>query len=135
MSVPEMRQILGLGKTESYWLIHKKYFETIIVAKQMRVLLDSFEDWYANQFHYQKINGPSPGAKWISKTRSVEDTADLLGVSIRVVYDLLRKKLFKTRYIANKIRIDINSFEKWYRNQTYYQKVEEMGGDKFGIDC
>ena len=27
ISVPEMRRILGLGKTESYWLIKKGYFK------------------------------------------------------------------------------------------------------------
>lgn len=32
MSVPEMRRMLGLGKTDSYWLVHKNCFETILVA-------------------------------------------------------------------------------------------------------
>ena len=27
MSVREMRQLLGLGKTDSYWLLHKNLFE------------------------------------------------------------------------------------------------------------
>lgn len=26
MSVPEMRQLLGIGKTDSYWLVHKQCF-------------------------------------------------------------------------------------------------------------
>ena len=30
MSVPEMGRMLGLGKTESYWLIKKNYFKTIL---------------------------------------------------------------------------------------------------------
>ena len=30
MSVPEMRRMLGLGKTDSYWLVHRQCFETII---------------------------------------------------------------------------------------------------------
>lgn len=36
MSVPEMRELLGLCKTGSYWLVHKNYFETIVVAGKMR---------------------------------------------------------------------------------------------------
>lgn len=43
MSVPEMRRMLGLGKTDSYWLVHRQCFETIIVAGKMRVVIDSFE--------------------------------------------------------------------------------------------
>lgn len=46
MSVPEMGKMLGLGKVESYWLVKKNYFKTIQVAGRMRVMLDSFEDWY-----------------------------------------------------------------------------------------
>lgn len=60
ISVPEMGRILGLGKVESYWLVKKNYFTTIQVAGRMRVMLDSFEDWYAGQFHYKKVDGTPP---------------------------------------------------------------------------
>lgn len=59
MSVLEMGRMLGLGKTESYWLIKKNYFKTILVGNTMRVMIDSFEEWYANQFKYQKVDGTS----------------------------------------------------------------------------
>lgn len=44
MSVPEMGRMLGLGKTESYWLIKKNPFKTILVGNTMRVMIDSFEE-------------------------------------------------------------------------------------------
>ncbi|MDO4174064.1 MAG: hypothetical protein Q4D42_04815 [Eubacteriales bacterium] len=56
MSVPEMRRMLGLGKTASYWLVKKNYFETIVVAGRMRIMLDSFESWYQSQTHYKKVD-------------------------------------------------------------------------------
>lgn len=31
MSVPEMRKLLGLKKTESYWLVHRNFFKTEIL--------------------------------------------------------------------------------------------------------
>ena len=31
MSVPEMRRLLGVKKTESYWLVHRNFFETRII--------------------------------------------------------------------------------------------------------
>lgn len=37
MSVPEMRRLLGLKKTDSYWLVHRNFFQTYIVNGQMRV--------------------------------------------------------------------------------------------------
>lgn len=55
MSVPEMQRLLGLGKTDAYWLVKKKYFETIVIAGKMRIIVDSFEKWYASQNHYKKV--------------------------------------------------------------------------------
>lgn len=61
MSVREMGQMLGLGKTDSYWLVHRKHFETTLVQGVMRVNIESFEHWYANQIKYKKIDGTPPG--------------------------------------------------------------------------
>ena len=56
MSVMEMGRMLGLKKTNSYWLIKKDWFETVMVAGKMRVMVDSFEEWYQSQTHYRKVN-------------------------------------------------------------------------------
>ena len=56
MSVPEMRRLLGLKKTDSYWLVHRNFFQTYIVNGQMRVDIASFEKWYANQVKHKKVN-------------------------------------------------------------------------------
>ena len=61
MSVPEMRRLLGLKKTESYWLVHRNFFETRIIDGRMRVDRASFEKWYANQTKHKKVNGEPPG--------------------------------------------------------------------------
>ena len=45
MSVPEMRRMLVLRKTDSYWLVHKQCFETVMVEGKMRIVIDSFEHW------------------------------------------------------------------------------------------
>ena len=56
MSVMERGRMLGLKKTNSYWLIKKGWFETVMVAGKMRVMVDSFEEWYQSQTHYRKVN-------------------------------------------------------------------------------
>ena len=38
ISVREMGDLLGLKKTERYWLVHKNVFETKIILGKMRVL-------------------------------------------------------------------------------------------------
>ncbi|MDD3253064.1 MAG: helix-turn-helix domain-containing protein [Lachnospiraceae bacterium] len=136
ISVPEMRQLLGLGKTDSYWLVKKNHFKTIIAAGQMRIMLDSFEEWYAGQFHYRKITGEAPGSKWTAITMSVSETAALLNIKEATLYDLLKKKSFETMKIDNRTRIDKASFEVWYERQRHYKKViDRIGGDLNGINC
>ena len=75
MSVPEMTKLLGLSKVEGYWLVNKGNFRTIMVAGKTRVIISSFEEWYAGQFHYRKVTGEEPGTKWRDNTMSVAETA------------------------------------------------------------
>lgn len=101
ISVPEMRRILGLGKTESYWLIKKGYFKTIMLFGKIRVMTDSFEEWYANQFHYKKTDGTPPGQNW-RHTMSICETADILGIAPTTVYSLIGKNLFTVLTVSGK---------------------------------
>ena len=120
MSVREMRR---LGKTEAYWLVKKNYFDTVIIAGKMRVMIESFENWYANQLHYKKIIGEAPGKNWTSITMSIQETASLLGIAEGTLYDLMKKKPFKTVKVGMYTRIYIDSFEDWYNSQSHYKKV------------
>ena len=81
MSVPEMRRLLGLKKTESYWLVHRNFFETKIIDGKMRVDIESFEKWYANQVKHKKVNGEEPGAELMKTSYSFQDAANLLGIN------------------------------------------------------
>ena len=127
MSVQAMRKWLGLGKTESYWLVKKGYFRTFFVAGKMRVDMESFEEWYANQFHYKKVTGEPPGSKY-SYTMSITEMARNLGISSGTGYNLVKRGYFETVQINGRKRVVIESFEKWYAGQSRYKKVAEEGG-------
>lgn len=118
-----MRRLLGLGKTEAYWLVKKNYFDTVIIGGKMRVMIESFENWYANQLHYKKIIGEAPGKNWTSITMSIQETASLLGIAEGTLYDLMKKKPFKTVKVGMYTRIYIDNFEDWYNSQSHYKKV------------
>ena len=122
ISVPEMAKMLGLGKTDSYWLVHKRYFKTVLVGGKMQILVDSFEEWYAGQFHYKKVDGTQPGKKY-AHTMSVYEMADLIGRSSAVAYDIVKRGLVKTEVINGRIQVDIQSFEEWLASQSVYSKV------------
>ena len=124
MSVPTMRQMLGLKKTASYWLIKKQWFDVLIIHGEMRVVISSFETWYANQTHYRKVNGPPPGEELRKKSYSVKDISNLLGIGIDTVYDLIhREKIPYSVYQYGQWRVDAAVFQFWYNSQCTYHLV------------
>lgn len=89
MSVREMRQLLGLGKTDSYWLLHKNLFEVILINNKRRIVISSFEKWYTNQVKYHKVNGSPPGEELCKRSYSVPDAAEILKVKPETIYTLI----------------------------------------------
>ena len=126
MSVPEMRRLLGLKKTDSYWLVHRNFFQTYIVNGQMRVDIASFEKWYANQVKHKKVNGEEPGAELMKSSYSFRDAANLLGIHSSNLYEIWRDQNLKTITVDFTKRIPIEVFEEWYEHQIMYQKVGRM---------
>ena len=127
MSVIEMGKSLGLGKTESYWLVHKEQFETRFVAGKMRVMVESFERWYANQLHYKKISGELPGKELLKRTMTVPTMAKLLGIKEANAYELIHRLHFrsvKTEYSSQRLLIDKATFNEWLKKQTHYKIVK-----------
>ena len=127
MSVREMGRMLGLKKVESYWLVHKEYFKTILVNGKMRVLIDSFEEWYANQIKYRKIDGPPPGDLLRQKSYSAEDIGKMLGISTSYAYDIIRQEGIPTITVDYWKRVKKEDFDKWYEGQDrFLLKKERM---------
>lgn len=122
MTVLEMRKLLGLKKTESYWLVHRNFFRTDIVAGQMQIDVESFEEWYANQVKHKKVDGPEPGANLVKMSYSFRDVAEMLGVSDAVVYEIWNKNNLETFTVDFVKRIPKEAFEKWYAGQDRYRK-------------
>lgn len=123
MSVPEMRKLLGLKKTDSYWLVHKNLFKTQIIGGMMRIDLESFEKWYANQVKYKKVGGEEPGKELREKSYSFKEAANILGIHDCDLYDIWKNE--KLEYITVDFvrRIPVDIFEKWYADQDIYSKA------------
>ena len=129
MSVPEMGRILGLCKTDAYWLIKKNYFETVLVGGSIRVKIDSFEKWYANQFWYHKVDGTPPGEELMKTTYTAAELAERLGMQESTGYALIAKGYFDVVDTLGKCRITKESFERWYASQKDYRTVEDQERD------
>ena len=129
MSVREMGRLLGLGKTESYYLVKKNYFKVITVGTTMRVMIPSFEEWYANQSFYKKVDGPEPGSQLKLTSMSAEELGTLLGISEASAYDLIAKGHFERIEVLGKMRISNESFWKWYATQIVYRTIEDQVKD------
>ena len=113
MSVPEMRRLLGLGKTESYWLVHKKVFETVLVNGKMRIKLESFEHWYSMQVRCKKVDGPPPGEALRKQSYSAADIAELLQLTESTVYEIIKRGHLETVQVNYQMRIPANVFGRW----------------------
>ena len=126
MSVPEMRKLLGLKKTEGYWLVHREFFKTEIIGGMMRVDIESFEKWYANQVKHKKVDGEEPGRELIKSSYSFQDAANLLGVNNACLYEIWKKEERKTIKVDFVKRIPKEEFENWLSEQTVYKKSDRM---------
>ncbi len=130
MSVREMRELLGLKKTESYWLINKHYFDTVTIAGRTRVVKASFDAWYAGQIHYRKVTGEEPGARLKTESYGVKDIADMLGITTSSVYDLLQQTGLETVTVHYRLRVPRKAFDKWYRHQDHYRNAKDRERDR-----
>ena len=129
MSVTEMRKLLGLGKTDSYWLVHKNCFETIMVNGKMRIVIDSFEKWYANQIKHVKVDGPPPGEELRAYSYSVRDIAQMLSIDESSVYYLIKRDQIPSFKVETWTRIRKKDFDKWYASQNKHRTPEDREKD------
>ena len=126
MSVPEMRKLLGLKKTEGYWLVHREFFKTEIIGGMMRVDIESFEKWYANQVKHKKVDGEEPGRELIKGSYSFQDAANLLGINSACLYAIWKREERKTIKVDFVKRIPKEEFENWLSEQTVYKKSDRI---------
>lgn len=73
ISIPELRKMLGIGKTESYWLIQNRGIKTFQLRGCMRVRNKDFWDWYDNQTKHRLLQGPPPGRALQETSYSVRE--------------------------------------------------------------
>ena len=130
MSVKEMGDLLGIRKTDRYWLVHKNVFETRSIRGKMWVNTDRFEQWYAHQVKYQKVTGEEPGRELKEWSLSPRDISQLLEIPEYRVYELIKEKKWETVTVDHWTRIKRDSFEKWYRGQKHYRTAEDRQIDE-----
>ena len=126
MTVTEMGKLLGLQRTERYWLVHKNLFETKMILGKMRINVASFEDWYSRQIRYHKTTGEEPGRKVKEVSYSAQDISELLGISEDRAYALIKENHLATETVNYRMRVPKELFDHWYSNQTRYLTKEDQ---------
>lgn len=130
MTVREMGGLLGLKKTASYYLVHKKVFESVLIAGRIRIVKASFEDWYTHQDKYRKMSGTPPGAMLRADLYSIRDIASMLMLSKERARELVCREKLKVRMIDGKHWISRDDFDGWYASQTQYRNAEDRARDR-----
>lgn len=125
LSAKEVAQALGIRSSSTLAdLLKRGQFSVVWVNGHPRISRESFEKWYDNQLVYHMVDGPAPG-RYCAGTVAATEIAALLGVHRNTVYDLLKKGAFKARKHNGRTRVEIKSFEQWYKNQNHYRKITE----------
>ena len=135
MTVQVMGRMLGLKKTESYYLLHKHHFETVTINHQLRVVRSSFEEWYDHQDRYRKIDGPVPGVVLQTQFYSIADLSEMLAVSDETIRDLIHAQGFPFVTIGGKFRIPKAVFDRWYVSQSRYRNAEARERDRLAEEA
>ena len=130
MSVREMRELLGIKKTDSYWLLKKNCFEIVKISGKMRIVKKSFEDWYAGQTHYRKVTGEEPGKQLETEFYSAQRIGEMLDIKNCSVYDLIQSAGLRTVVIDNRLRVPREVFDTWYAGQNHYRVAQDRERDR-----
>lgn len=125
MAVSELQKLFGLCKTEAYWLVHKNYFHTIQVSGKIRIDIASFEDWYARQVKYKKLDGPPPGEILRRESYSAREIGEMLGLSESYVYELMKQAGVEPVLVDYRQRWPKDVFDQWYSSQSRYRTKED----------
>jgi len=125
MSVAEMRRLLGLGKTDSYWLVHQGFFKTILVNGKMRVVIDSFEEWYAMQTKHHKVTGEEPGIRLRQESYSVQEISELLGISKDQARYIIKNAELPVFKVHCQYQVPKKAFNEWLASQSHYVLKQE----------
>lgn len=111
MKVKEMADMLGLKKTDSYYLLHKGWFEVVTIQGKMRIMVDSFEKWYNSQSAYKKVNGPPPAN---IEYYTLKDISEITGKSVGRIWERVNKGQIPAVHTQKGYRVKKEDFEKWY---------------------
>jgi plasmid maintenance system antidote protein VapI len=129
-SVPELRKMLGIGKTDSYWILKHRNLKIVTVNGQIRILKSSFHEWYKNQIKYSMVNGPPPGEALKAMSYSVGELKELLAVSEDTIHTLIAKGAIETFTVDYCTRITKESFERWYYGQDKFRTPADQAQDE-----
>ena len=130
MTVQAMGRMLGLKKTESYYLLHKHHFQTVTINHQLRVVRASFEQWYEHQDKYRKVDGPEPGAMLHTQFYSVMEIASTLSLSDDSTRDLIQNQHWPTLIVSGRLRVPKKVFDLWYASQHRYRNSDDRERDR-----
>ena len=117
----EVQDMLGIGECGLRTLIKKGLFDTIQLGRHTYIMKKSFEDWLDDPDHIviaREAEENLEGDIDMNDTRcyTVTEVQKMLGVSRKVVYELLKRNEFRSVQVGAKHLISKKSFDAWLDN-------------------
>ena len=117
----EVQNMLGISDSDMRTLLGQNLFDTIKLGRHTFIMKKSFEEWIDDPDHIviaREAEENPKGAEDMSDTRcyTVNEVKDMLGVSRKVVYELLKRNEFRSVQVGSKHLISKKSFDAWLDN-------------------
>lgn len=121
-SIQDIALMLMLSKESAHELVHRQQLKALTINGEHRISKTDFNRWYASQPWYRNTEDRGHDRVAEETSMTVPDMGRLIGLDRREAWKLYRreKEVLELIRIADRPRITMASFAKWYMNQKEY---------------
>ena len=121
----DIAEMFNLKTEGAYQIIRRKKLRSDVSTRLVLVDKKVFHDWYLGQMRYQS-DDPRLPKQWFEDTYDINDIKKFLGIRSRsTVYHLYEKKYFTLIKFGSELRVEKESFDRWFASQTEYPKKKK----------
>ena len=127
-SIQDIASMLMLSKESTHELVHRQKLKVLTINSKHWISKTDFDNWYASQTRYRNAEDREHDRVAEETSMTVPEMGRLLGLDRKEAWKLYRKErqALELIRIANKPRITMASFTKWYMNQKEYHVMPKV---------
>ncbi len=129
-SAKDIAGMLSISEAHAYEVMKAGGVKPVLVDYWQRYPKTAFYEWYAGQSRYRNEADRLRDAEIEETSISLPEMAKILDVHRNTVYSILNsrvgKEMLEVVTVADRKRVTLESFERWYCSQSLYLKPEDQ---------